>query len=269
MRRTATWCGFTLGLALLASPGAAWATWSIVAVDPLTREVGVAGASCTARSDGIAGLAPGKGALAAQGSTNAAARDRALRELRAGATPAMILAIVATPRYDPNGLMSGLDYRQYGIAALDAPAANFTGARTFAWAGALRGPNVTVQGNILRSPQVVGAAMAAFHAPSRVKTPDLADRLMAALEAGARQGGDRRCAGDLTALSAFIKVAGPNDPAGRPRLDLVARVPDPPKSGTFRLFWQLWVRPEQAEGRRNPVATLRAAYDRRNVASRR
>lgn len=268
MKGTIASCrAFALALAFLASPRAAWATWSIVAVDPITREVGVAGASCTPRSDGIAGLVPDKGALAAQGSTNAVARDRALRGLRAGEAPAAILAVVATPGYDPNGLMSGLDYRQYGVAALGGRAANFTGARTFEWAGALQGPNVTVQGNILRSPKVVSAAMAAFDAPPGVAKPALADRLMAALEAGGREGGDRRCARELSALSAFIKVAKPGDPAGSPSLDLVARVPNPPASGTLRLLWQLWIRPEPAEGRPNPVTTVRAAYDRRRAAS--
>lgn len=266
-RMGTAWCGVGAGLTLLAAPGLAWATWSIVAVDPVTREVGVAGASCTPYSDRIAGLVPGRGALVAQGSTNAAARDLALGQLRAGAPAARILATITRRQYDPNGFMSGLDYRQYGVATLDGPStANFTGARAFAWAGAARGPDVSVQGNILRSPRVVAAARAAFDAPPGAAAPRLADRLMAALEAGARQGGDRRCARELPALSAFIKVAGPGDPPDRPGLDLVARAPNAKKYGTVGLFWRLWVRPEAADGRPSPVAALRQAYDRRRAA---
>lgn len=261
--------GGSLAGALLASAGPAWATWSIVAVDPVTRQVGVAGASCTPDSDGIAGLVPGRGALAAQGATNRAARDRALRELAAGQTPQGILATIARPEFDPDGLTSGLGYRQYGVAAFAGPPASFTGAHTFGWAGAERGAHVTIQGNILRSSKVVHAAMAAYKAPPGLATPDLADRLMAALEAGAREGGDRRCASELAALSAFIKVAGPDDRPGRPSLDLVARVPNPPKSGMLHFFWQLWVRPEPAAGRPSPVATLRKAFDRHRRAARR
>ncbi|MGH9941700.1 MAG: DUF1028 domain-containing protein, partial [Pyrinomonadaceae bacterium] len=47
---------------LLLSATVSHATWSIVAVDPRTKEVGIAGASCTDFVFGIAGLAPGKGA---------------------------------------------------------------------------------------------------------------------------------------------------------------------------------------------------------------
>ena len=47
-------------------PNVAQATWSITAVNPETGEVGIAGASCTYSVWGIAGVAPGKGVIAAK-----------------------------------------------------------------------------------------------------------------------------------------------------------------------------------------------------------
>ena len=66
MRRGALW----ISLFALLTAGDAAATWSIVAIDPATREVGIAGASCIAGAQEIAGLAPGRGAIAAQAMAN-------------------------------------------------------------------------------------------------------------------------------------------------------------------------------------------------------
>ncbi len=63
------------------------ATWSIVAVDPETREVGIAGASCIGGVEIIGGLVPGRGAVAAQASANLAGRDLAMDRLAAGSSP--------------------------------------------------------------------------------------------------------------------------------------------------------------------------------------
>ena len=56
-------------LAALCAPGSASATWSIVAVDPETREVGIAVASCIGGVEVTAGIAPGKGVVTAQAMT--------------------------------------------------------------------------------------------------------------------------------------------------------------------------------------------------------
>ena len=60
----------TLVFLLLISVAApAGATWSIVAVDSQTLEVGIAGASCIGGVDVLAGIAPGRGVV--DGSANA------------------------------------------------------------------------------------------------------------------------------------------------------------------------------------------------------
>jgi uncharacterized Ntn-hydrolase superfamily protein len=238
VRWATPWLAAALGPALL--PATAWATWSIAAVDPQTQEVGVAVASCVPAPYGstilpfVAGLAPGQGALAAQALYDAQLRDDALALLAGGAAPQDVIDMVVAG--DPQAAT-----RQYGVVALDLQTAAFTGAATEDWAGHLQGEGVTVQGNILYGPDVVGDALAGFEAEAPRCPWTLADRLMLALEAGAAQGGDNRCSERQSALAAALRVAAPGDDPDAPTLDL--RIPS------------------QAEGGDNPVALLRVAYD--------
>ena len=222
-----------LAAALVLAPATASATWSIVAIDPQTREVGAAGASCVDGVERIAGLAPGKGVVASQAASNLVARDRAVELLEAGLTPEAILTDITSAAFDTNSRR-----RQYGLAAFNGPPAGFTGAGTMPWAGHAEAANVSVQGNILVSEQVVADALAAFAQPSGCSVR-LSDRLMAALEAGGRQGGDSRCPFAKAAISAFVMVAGPDD--REPSLHLEALAPDRDPD--------------------NPVTDLRAQYD--------
>lgn len=221
--------------ALLLAPRTASATWSITAVDPRTREVGIAGASCTPNVMGIAGVVPGRGVIAAQAMTNGAARQRGMEMLRAGASPAEIVRTVTDSTFDPVYV-----FQQYGVAALGHAPAAYTGAETDAWMGHEVDADVSVQGNILVGPQVVREAMDAFRAAAADSATTLADRLLLALEAGAAAGGDARCPGQ-TALSAFLIVAGPDDRRDAQHLRLYVN--------------------GQLEGGANPVALLRQRYD--------
>ena len=133
--------------------------------------------------------------------------------------------------------------RQYGVASLAPRAASFTGRATNGWAGATSDQTVSAQGNLLVGPEVVDRAMAVFRDVSGQASATLADALMAALEAGSAEGGDRRCPSDQTALLAFIAVARPDD-RGEPYLWLAA--------------------PSQSIGGDNPVTLLRRAYDARH-----
>ena len=274
MRRVA----LRLACVVLLCPSGASATWSIVAVDHETREVGVAGASCIANTQVIAGLAPGRGAIAAQAMSNFAGRDRGVELLAGGASPREVIAAIASFRFDS---LAGADtsrLRQYGVAALgfeDAPAA-YTGSWTFEWRGHDLAHGVSVQGNLLVGPEVVKRALAAFTAPP-AETDRLADRLLRALEAGAEAGGDARCLPEQAALSAFLMVAAPGDVPGSPSLRLIfPEVGEPP--GLLRMLGgelvQRWrrYRGEMAElapgePERNPVRGLRRLYDARRSAS--
>lgn len=55
------------------------ATWSIIIIDPKTKEIGIAGASCTASVYGIGGIVPGKGAVVVQAMSNKQARNKGLK----------------------------------------------------------------------------------------------------------------------------------------------------------------------------------------------
>ncbi|HYH79181.1 MAG TPA: type II toxin-antitoxin system prevent-host-death family antitoxin [Longimicrobium sp.] len=225
-----------LGL-VAATPDPASATWSIVAVDPRTREVGAAGASCTPFVVGIVGLAPGRGAIVVQAMSNPLARMRGVEMLNQGATPASIVRALRDPELDP-------EEQQYGVAALGADSgAAYTGAEVFAASAAAHGPGVAVQGNTLPSAAVVHAAMAAYKAAADSGLP-LAERLLRALEAGSAAGGDRRC-GRQAAHSAFLGVARPGDEPRNPYVRLI--IPDQSATGA------------------NPVHLLRRAYDRQRA----
>jgi uncharacterized Ntn-hydrolase superfamily protein len=274
VRRRALWL---VSFAILC-PIRASATWSIVAVDRETREVGVAGASCIANTQVIAGLAPGRGVIAAQAMGNLAGRDRGVELLAGGASPRDVIAVIASDRFDS---LAGVDtsrLRQYGVAALgfeEAPAA-YTGSWTFDWRGHDLAPSVSVQGNLLVGPAVVSRALAAFTAPSPPGAHRLADRLLRGLEAGAEAGGDARCLPEQAALSAFLMVASSGDAPGAPSLRLVFPEPgdEPPSAlkmlgGELMQRWRRY-RGEMAElapgeTERNPVRALRRLYEVRPI----
>jgi len=171
-------------------------TFSLVAVDARTREVGIAVAS---KFLAVGAVVPfvraGSGAIATQAFANTAYGPAALARLAEGAPPAEIAAalVAADERRED---------RQFGIVAADGRAANFTGARCIGWAGGLTGDGFAAQGNCLAGPGVVDALAATF-----AKTPGhLAGRLVAALRAAEAAGGDKR--GRQSAALAIEKPGG-------------------------------------------------------------
>src|SRR5688572_13050909 len=77
------------------------ATWSIIIIDPKTKEIGITGASCTPSVYGIGAIIPGKGAVIVQAMSNYAARVKGLKMLMADATPEEILKAMQDPEFDP------------------------------------------------------------------------------------------------------------------------------------------------------------------------
>ena len=246
----------------------ALATWSLVAVDARTHEVGVAAASCIHSDaypiDEIAALVPGTGAVVAQALGNRAARDAIGEALARGESPAAALAAATAPGADA---WHGIDLarlRQYGAVTFEAGPVSYTGEWNGDWAGARAGEGVSAQGNLLRGPEVVEETLRAFE---RSAGACLTERLVAALEAGARAGGDRRCAPELGALSAFLAVAQPDEARGAPGLRLLLTRPGETSTGLFdelrRRFW-----PEPGTAQESPVALLRRAWDEARAAGR-
>jgi len=182
-------------LAFLASVPPLSATWSIVVVNRKTREVGVVGATCLEDFNlrrGIAVIVVGEGAAAAQSFVDTSGDNRRLIYFSyrdTTETPAEILAQLAV--LDP-----GHETRQYGIVNFDGPPVSFTGRRDGLAATGVTGEIgdfvYAIQGNVLTGDAVVFAAEAAF----RTKKGDMADKMMAAMEAARALGGDGRCSCD-------------------------------------------------------------------------
>lgn len=191
-----------------------FATWSIIVIDPKTKEIGIAGASCTYSVYGIGAIMPGKGAIVVQAMSNKAARNRGLNMIAANASPEQILAALKDPKFMP-------ELQQYAIVCmndLDKPA-TYTGSENYQHKGSFTARGVSIQGNTLTHENELQAVMDAV-LKAQKESMSIQDVLMIALEAGAKAGGDNRC-GARKASSAFITVARPGDDEDSPYLNLV------------------------------------------------
>jgi len=178
------WLGL-LVLAVLAPQALSdvpFGTFSIVAYDPQTQELGIAVQS---RAFSVGGGVPwaeaGAGAIATQAATNESFGPKGLALMRAGSSAeATLNALLASDE--------GRENRQVGIVDARGRSASFTGSGCQSWAGDSTEAGLSVQGNILAGPGVVAGMVRAFHETQG----ELALRLIAALHAGQAAGGDRR-----------------------------------------------------------------------------
>ncbi len=158
------------------------ATYSIVARDVNTGELAVAVQSnyFSVGTD-VSWAEPGVGAIATQAIVEVAYGPKGLELLSAGASAQEALdELVAM---DP-----GAALRQVGIVDSSGRVAAYTGGACVSACAHRLGDGFSVQGNMLASDAVWEAMGPAFE----TTTGDLADRLMAALEAAERAGGDVR-----------------------------------------------------------------------------
>lgn len=246
------------------APTTAIATWSIVAVDPMTREVGLAAASCIAGVEVVVGLVPGRAAVAAQAFSSLEGKAQLQTLLSAGQPPDSAIAAVATPEFDAPFGLPVYRLRQYGVAALPPAGgvASYTGSWTFDVAGARADRFVGVQGNLLRSEEVLDAALAGFLETGPASCPrTFAERLLVGLEAGAEAGGDRRCGAELAALSAVLAVASAGDAPKSPSIFLRALRPGEEQPSTAADLRRLFGSPEPGARGEGAVPRLRAAFD--------
>ncbi len=174
--------GAVVALPALAEPPGP-KTFSIVAADPETGEVGVAVAS---RFFAVGTVVPharaGVGAVATQSYANTSFGPHGLSLLSHNNTPEKVLELLLGNDKDRTK-------RQVGLVTAAGASATYTGAGCNAWAGGRFGPNYAVQGNILTGEEVVAAMEKAFL--STVGRP-LGERLYAAIVAGDAAGGDSR-----------------------------------------------------------------------------
>jgi uncharacterized Ntn-hydrolase superfamily protein len=170
-------------------------TFSIVAVDPNT---GVCGAAVASKYPAVGKVVPyvraGVGAFCTQHWHNPAWGERALDLLAQGHLPEGVLAELL--RDDPQK-----DKRQLAIIDMSGRAANRNCAKadpSGLWWGSAAGRYYACQGNTLTGCEVIHAMARAYEQTEG----SLADRLMAALVAGDKAGGDHR-----GRLAAGIRVA--------------------------------------------------------------
>jgi uncharacterized Ntn-hydrolase superfamily protein len=200
-------------------------TFSIVAMDPITGEVGSAGASCVdldannlPTDDFLGELFPGLGAINSQAYYIPANQANARARMNEGYTPSEIIEWLIN-----NDVQNQPQFRQYGIVGKvgeNIETAAYTGIATDDYKNDITGPNYSIQGNILLGEEVLNGMEAGF-----LNTEgDLACKLMGALQGANIVGADFRCTNNGTSsLFAFVKVAQPSDTFGDPSFLLSVR----------------------------------------------
>ncbi|MDZ7779990.1 MAG: DUF1028 domain-containing protein [Gemmatimonadota bacterium] len=191
-------------------------TFSIVAFDPETGELGVGIQSRAFRAGAIVPFAKaGLGAIATQASANEAYGPEGLRLLSQGASPAEVVRRLTTN--DVGGAS-----RQLAVIDARGRVKAYTGSETSDWNGHIEGENYSVQGNILAGEEVVQAMARTFEASDGT----LAERMMDALDAGQAAGGDAR--GKQAGGIFVVKPIG-DDPSRDDDLWVDIRVDDHPE----------------------------------------
>ena len=176
-------------------------TFSIVAVDTITGQVGSAGASCIQGSIIISDIHPGVGAIHTQSYWNAINQDSASSLMDKGYTPQDIIdwLVANDSQNDPT-------IRQYGIVDLidGGRSAGYTGENCYDFKGHKLGENYAIQGNILLGQSILDDMETAF----LTQYGTFEEKLMASLMAANVTGADTRCTPYGTpAISAFIRVS--------------------------------------------------------------
>jgi uncharacterized Ntn-hydrolase superfamily protein len=244
-------------------PSCAFATWSVVAVDRTTGRMVVASATCLALEEPTslkgwqAVIVPGFGVAACQAAVDTSGANQAIvfEELKKGTEPKEIIRRLQA---DPN-----IERRQYGIVDLKGRSAGFSGTNnqrsSLDRQGAVPGTEIfySIQGNILRGDNVITEAVKAF-----VETKGaLTDRVMAAMEAGDRHGGDSRCScataprasapcEGKTSHVAYILMAEKGDSSGTSV-----------NNGKYAMYITVTPGTIRPAENANPVRTLRLRYD--------
>jgi len=217
------------------------ATFSIVAVDTTTGEVGSAGGSCIAGSIIISDIHPGIGAIHTQSYYLPANQNYASSLMDQGYSPFEIMELL-----EQNDAQNNPGIRQYGavdlfiensygllyeyecneidgaiwygnsgtsqLAECSDPvvsrSASFTGNNCSNWKGHINGINYAIQGNILLNENILLGIERGFN----LTNGSLDQKLMAALQEAKFPGADTRCLDEgISTLSAFIRVAKPFD----------------------------------------------------------
>jgi len=208
-------------------------TFSIVAYDPVRKEWGVATASrVLAVGSAVPFARAGAGAVATQSSVNITYGPRGLELLAVGKSAEDVVKQLTEA--DKNK-----EVRQLGIVDAKGEAAFFNGSKCSKWFGAKTGKNYVCLGNLLTGEDVVADMAKAYEA---AKGP-LAWRLMAAMEAGDKAGGDKR--GKQSAAILVVRDAGSPWGMGDRAVDLRVDDHQKPLEELARILGKQMARPKQ------------------------
>ena len=190
-------------------------TFSIVARDSVTGEMGVAVQShWFSVGTSVSWAEAGVGAVATQSFTNKSFGIRGLNLLRNGLTAQQALdSLLATDE--------GREVRQVAIVDNKGNVATHTGKNCIDYAGHIQGNGFSVQSNMMLTNKVPTAMASAFE---NSKGKPLAERMLLALEAAQKTGGDIR--GKQSAAILIVPAKSEGKPWDERTIDL--RVDDNP-----------------------------------------
>jgi uncharacterized Ntn-hydrolase superfamily protein len=158
-------------------------TWSIIARDPLTGQIGIAVATkFFAVGARVPHTAPQIGGVATQALVNPYYGIDGVRLLREGKAPRDIIATLIAAD-------DGRESRQLHIMDASGRIAAHTGRECVDWCGHLEGEGFSIAGNMLAGAQVLDETAKAYVANEKLP---FAQRLIAAMKAGEAAGGDKR-----------------------------------------------------------------------------
>jgi uncharacterized Ntn-hydrolase superfamily protein len=158
-------------------------TWSIIFRERGSGRIAIAVATkFFAVGARVPFVEPQKGALCTQALFNPLYGPRGLRLIREGVGAAELVRLLTAPD-------EGREHRQLHVLGADGRFAAHTGADCVPWCGHWVGEDLSVAGNMLAGPQVVSETVRFFRENESMPLPR---RLIGALKAGERVGGDKR-----------------------------------------------------------------------------
>lgn len=192
----------------LSGPWPPVATFSILAMDPATGEIGGAVQSRVfSVGNGVLWAEAGIGAVATQAIVDVSYGPQAIALLKQGLSAEEVVKRVWEADPDPRPGDWTKQGRQFAVVDAQGRVAAYTGPKATEWAGhkacSAEGARCTAQGNILAGAAVVDSMVAAYE---RTAGEHISLRLQAALEAGQRAGGDKR--GMQSAAMLIVKKGG-------------------------------------------------------------
>ncbi|MFO1084384.1 MAG: DUF1028 domain-containing protein [Reyranellaceae bacterium] len=158
-------------------------TWSIIFRERDTGRIAIAVATkFFAVGARVPNIAPAKGAVCTQALFNPHYGPRGLGLIRDGVGASDVVRLLTQPD-------AGRAHRQLHVLGADGQFAAHTGADCVPWCGHWIGEDMSVAGNMLAGPQVISETVRTMRERADLPLPR---RLIAAMRAGERAGGDKR-----------------------------------------------------------------------------